>query len=308
MSKEIFIKRLSTIKLLFRIGLEQSRKADSVSIFSILTFHDAVEMFLKLASEERNVKSDKFNFMDYWDHMTDLTLKESMRNLNSRRVNLKHKGLVPGQVEVEASRVNTTDFFIQNTPLIFGVDFKDVSLIELVKFPKTREYLTNAQSSIDLNSFEKCVEESTKAFHELIHEYKETKKRMGGLSKTHFDFAQKIRYDNRNTWGQITDTDKRVEKLAETISKNFENIEKALSILALGIDYRKFAKFNDLTPHAYRMSDGNYRVEIYGQRNWTRENCEYLIDFILECSFKLQEVDFDHGSFDTTTFDISIVE
>lgn len=32
-------------------------------------------------------------FMDYWNKIPELTLKESMRILKERRVNIKHKGL-----------------------------------------------------------------------------------------------------------------------------------------------------------------------------------------------------------------------
>jgi hypothetical protein len=63
--KEILIKRLSIVKLLYKTGLEQSKQSESISFFSILTFHDSIEMFLKLASEHKGVKSDKFSFIEY---------------------------------------------------------------------------------------------------------------------------------------------------------------------------------------------------------------------------------------------------
>lgn len=107
------------------MGLEQSRQSESTSFFSILTFHDSVEMFLKLAAEHKNVRAEKLSFIEYWDKLPQLTLKESMQSLNARRVNLKHKGIIPAKIEVEASRVHTTDFFTQNSHQIFGVEFKD---------------------------------------------------------------------------------------------------------------------------------------------------------------------------------------
>lgn len=110
MNNEILLRRLSIIKLLFKSGLEQSKQSESISFFSILSFHDSIEMFLKLACEYLQIKSEKLLFIEYWDSLPHLTLKESMRNLNFRRVNLKHKGLVPAKIEVEASRINTIDF------------------------------------------------------------------------------------------------------------------------------------------------------------------------------------------------------
>ena len=90
LSKELIIKRLSLIKYLYKIGLDQSYQSETIGAFSVLSFHDSIEMFLKLYAEHRNEKSDKFDFMTYWETFPELTLKESMRNLNERRKNIKH--------------------------------------------------------------------------------------------------------------------------------------------------------------------------------------------------------------------------
>jgi hypothetical protein len=99
-NKEVIVKRLSIIKLLYRQGVQQSYLPETISFFSILSFHDSIEMFIKLAAEERDINSDKWNFLDYWDKVSELTMKEAARGLNLRRVNLKHKGLIPAKVEV----------------------------------------------------------------------------------------------------------------------------------------------------------------------------------------------------------------
>ena len=137
---EILYKRLAHIKQLFNIGIEQSNKPESIAVFSMLAFHDSIEMFLKLLAEHKGLNSANYSFMDYWTNIPNLTLKESMRNLNARRVNLKHRGLLPAKSEIEISRVNTIDFFQQNTFTQFNVEFDDISLIELVSYGKVREY------------------------------------------------------------------------------------------------------------------------------------------------------------------------
>ena len=39
--------------------------------------------------------------------------------------------------------------------------------------------------------------------------------------------------------------------------------------------------------------DGKHVAELWGQKKWTKENCQYCIDFVLDSSLKLQEFDFD---------------
>lgn len=50
-------KRLSFIKYLFNLGVEQSHKPEPLCWASVLTFHDSVELFLQLSAEY--VKSTK---------------------------------------------------------------------------------------------------------------------------------------------------------------------------------------------------------------------------------------------------------
>ena len=53
---EIIIRRLVTIKYLYLIGVEQSKQTGTVAGFSILAFHDCVEMLLVLIAEKKNKK------------------------------------------------------------------------------------------------------------------------------------------------------------------------------------------------------------------------------------------------------------
>jgi hypothetical protein len=306
MDKEQIIKRLSIVKFLYKIGMEQSRHSETTSFFSILSFHDSIDMYLNLAAEKIGIekkKNEKIYFMDYWDKIPTLTLKESMFKLNERRINLKHKGLIPGRIEIETARVNSTDFFEQNTPTLFGITFNEISLCELVKFEKTKGYVKSAQENLDRHQTEECIKQVTMAFHELLYEYKENKRGYGSGYKTQFNFGERIHF-SRTDYNNATE--RKLEDAISKINKNFEYFNNALEVISLGIDYKKYAKFQILTPVAHRMYEGEYHLEIYGTKNWSEENCQFLIDFVLECSFKLQEFDFDYDSLDLTKTEVII--
>jgi len=95
LNSEIIIRRLALIKYLYKVGVQQSVQVETVAGFSILSFHDCVEMFLLLVAEHNDIKNDNLNFMGYWDKFPNLTLKESMRAVKDRRVSAKHKGQFP---------------------------------------------------------------------------------------------------------------------------------------------------------------------------------------------------------------------
>lgn len=57
-----------------------------------------------------------------------------MKRLNKARVQLKHYGTSPSKLDIEAFRATVTNFFDENTPKIFGIDFSSVSLVDLVTY------------------------------------------------------------------------------------------------------------------------------------------------------------------------------
>lgn len=295
LNNEIIINRLALIKHLYNVGLEQSKQAELLSAFSILSFHDSIEMFLKLIAEHHNIRSDSFNFLDYWTHIPSLTLKESMRNVNARRVNIKHKGLLPSKSDIEISRVNTTDFFDQNVITQLGINFRSISLLTLIHYQNVRLHLEEAQQALNGNEFEKSIEKSAIAFDNLLYTYEGNK--TDHFKNSPFFFGESMAFQDSFFMGIGRDQyDQQVQRLAEFIDKVKDSIvgtQKAIKIISFGIDYKRYVKFKLLTPSITRTMDGNQVAEIWGKKKWTKENCQYCIDFVLDSSLKLQDFDFD---------------
>ncbi|MEX2485002.1 MAG: hypothetical protein WED10_10595 [Brumimicrobium sp.] len=294
LSKEILFKRLSHIKQLYQIGIRQTEQHENIAVFSILSFHDSIEMFLKLLTEHKGINATKFSFLEYWEKIPDLTLKESMRSLNARRVNMKHKGLLPAKSELEISKVNAIDFFNQNTIIQFGIDFKDVSLIELVGYEKVKNYLKKSQEALKNGKHEESIENVAYSFEELLHSY-EKNKTFWGISP--FSVGADMTFMSSFSMGASRfDNDSGIEKLGEFIDKvkdSIEDLQRAVKITSFGLDYKEYVKFNILTPVVTRFIGGKVNAQIMGKRKWTIENCQYCIDFVIKSALSLQEFDFD---------------
>lgn len=300
MNQTLLLKRLALIKQLYKIGLEQSYKNESIAVYSILAFHDSIEMFLKLVAENKGINSAGFNFLEYWNKIPDLTSIELMRNLNARRVNLKHKGLLPAKSEIEASRVNTLDFFEQNTSKQFGLEFSEISLIELVNYAEVKSLLNESQKALDNGVVEDCIEKVAYAFDELLHVYENNK---SVWSDSPFFFGKNIKSNF-----VIRVDDKKLGDFIDNVKESIEELRKAVKITCLGIDYKEYLKFKILTPIVTRFIGGNKLAEVMGKKKWTKENCQFCIDFVVACSLKLQEYDFDVESLEETQFEVKISE
>ncbi|MEJ7827702.1 MAG: hypothetical protein WKF91_05895 [Segetibacter sp.] len=291
LNPNLIYKRLALIKQLFKIGLEQSIQAESIAAFSILTFQDSVEMFLKLLCEKLNLNSDKFNFYDYWDKIPTLTLRESMKNLNHRRVNLKHKGLLPSKADIEISRVNAIDFFNQNTLPQFKVNFNEIYLSSLVIYPQVSTYLLKAENDLANNGFEECILNLSYAFEELLFVYEKSK--TDDYINSPFSFGKKDSFWSCAS-NDIKKIDQSLGKIIDSMQKNIDELQDSLKLIALGIDFKKYAKFKLLVPRSLRKTDGNYHiVNAFQPKKLDKQNTQFCLDFVLESALKLQDFDFD---------------
>lgn len=289
MNKEVIIKRLAIAKYLYKQGYAQSQQAESIAFTCILHFHDAVEIFLKLAAENANIKSDQFRFLQYWDEIPTLTFKESMRHLNERRVNLKHKGILPAKQDLEISRVNVGDFFEQNCKTQFGIDFADISLFNLISYLPVRNFLELAQNHLDKHELPDAIENASYAFHDLLDIYEQTKISIYHTSP--FLFGERTTFWS-NSLDALRELDRGLADNLNKLSSSVNAMQESIKIMSLGIDYRKFSMFKLLTPTVTKVGE-KYYAELFDDKKWTKENCQFCIDFVMESSLKLQDFDFD---------------
>jgi len=293
---DVLIRRLAIVKYLFNLGVQQSYQVETVAGFSILAFHDSIEMFLQLVAENKGDKGSDV-FMSYWDKYPELTLKESIRNLKDRRVNIKHKGLLPAKNDIEVSRITALEFFNQNTPLQFNLSFENISLTSLVSYTNVRDYLQEAEKSLSVSNYYECLINTKKAFLELLTTYENTK------YSGHINIGNKV----GDEYKKLVSDDKygaqwfrNITATTNHLRDSLNNLQDSLKITALGIDYRKYSLFNLITPYTeyYVTSKGmeyhSISKERYEERfNIRQQDCQFCIDFVVDSALKLQEFDFD---------------
>jgi len=218
-----------------------------------------------------------------------LTLKESMRNLNKRRVNIKHYGLLPSKIDVETSRGNVSDFFDQNTASCFDIEFENISLIYLIDSEEIRSCLVKAQNALAKEDYKESIENSSIAFHKMILIYENSKTYFTNSSP--FSFRRKrLKLDIQ----QLELGDRRkVDEVMSYISERFDFIEEIVKVLSVGIDYRKYLKFKIIAPKVLHYGKNEYECQIFEEDSWTKEQCEYCFDFVIETALTLQAFDFD---------------
>lgn len=293
---ELTTKRLAVIKQLYLHGVEQSYEVEPMNGFSILSFHDSVEMFMKLCAEVKGVKIDRsVNFGDYFPKLPDLQCNATMAILNNKRVNLKHYGELPSKLDIEISRANVTDFFERNTPIFFDTQFDNISLISLVKYESVREYLEKSLSDIALNNYKDSITNSQIAFKELLTKHKDENSIR--FNSSPFRMTQDFSFLNSFFMG-IRKDNRKMSEFVDNVGKSFEEIENTVSIIGFGIDYKKYCKFKLLEPFMHlSINDGKRDYVTYDglpdNRICDKKNASFCFNFVIDSALKLQAFNID---------------
>jgi hypothetical protein len=293
------VTRLAFIRYLYQTGLTQSRAPSPLSCASLLTMHDAVELFLQLASEHLNVGTSNQAFMDYWDVLNAkltpkvLEQKESMRRLNKARVALKHHGTFPSDLDIEAFHLSTTSFFRDNTLLVFGIALDNISLIEFVNPNSSRQRLKDAQDQIQNGDTLAALDNVAVAFSEMIADYEDRKRSQYHTSP--FFFGQRMTFFNSFFMGlSRSPSDRKLAEFVDTVKESIESMQNAIKMLALGVDYRKYSRFKMLTPHLTRVVSGDWAIQrrLADEHKPPQEDANFCIDFVIESAIALAEFDY----------------
>lgn len=289
------IRRLAFIKHLLGMAVSQSRAPEPLSSASLLTFHDAVELFLQLASEHLNAGGERLNFMEYWGAIKqsgkELSQQESMRRLNKARVALKHHGNLPSRLDIEAFRASATSFFEENTPNIFGITLSEVSLVEFVQPEKAREMLKEAQTALERNEVGLAIEQIAISFVIMVDDYEARKRNSFGRSP--FFFGKDLAFHDSFFMG-LKGNGREFDKLGEFVDRvkdSIEAIQEAVKMMALGIDYRRYSRFKLLTPPVTKWPTIGVKRE-RSTAQVTREDADFCFDFVIEMALTLLEFDY----------------
>jgi hypothetical protein len=71
MPSDVVIQRLSFIRYLFTLAVEQSNQPEPLASACMLTFHDSVELNLQLICDKYNIKKNDIPFMQYWEEIKE---------------------------------------------------------------------------------------------------------------------------------------------------------------------------------------------------------------------------------------------
>ena len=290
------VRRLAFIRFLYGQGLDQARRPQPLAATALLSFHDAVEMFLLLAAEHLNVSLDKNTTFDgYWTQIAaqagvQLPSRNAMRRMNNSRVNFKHHGSIPSATDLDQFRADVTTFFTDATKAVFAADFTSLDMTDLVAQQAALTKIRDADINASQGTYVEAVALLWEALDELLYDYADLKRT--SYETTAFSFGPENRFGTYAV-DHITKIDPSFDNHIRAMTEAIREMRGALRILAVGLDYRRYARFDMLRPRIDRFIDGHREVHPVPGIQLGEEEYEFCKLFVIEAAIQLTEMDFD---------------
>ena len=182
------VKGLAFVRFLYNQGLEQAQRPQPLATSALLSFHDAVEMFLGLAADHLGVSlAQNITFEGYFDQIKqgggiDLPGRRPMRRMNRSRVSLKHHAIFPSPTDLDQFRADVITFLTDATQMVFSADFLGLDMIGLVTQQNAITRLRSAETSAGQGDHTEALALLSEAFEELLEDYANRKKDTTPLS------------------------------------------------------------------------------------------------------------------------------
>lgn len=286
------VKGLAFVRFMYSKGLEEAGRPQPLATAALLSFHDAVEMFLGLAADYLGVNlTANVTFDGYFHEIerganVELPGRHPMRRMNRSRVNLKHHGLFPSPTDLEQFKGDVTTFLTDATKLVFKVDFLSLDMIGLVTQPTALRLLREAETQAGDGDHHHALALLSEAFEYLLWDYAD-RKRAADDRSPYTLWPEGIRV----MLGQNHDSE--LATRLDAVEVGLDRFQRAFRVLAMGVDYQRFARFDLLVPWVLNFGDGHREVRPVPGLNVGDDEYQFCKQFVIETALHLTELDFD---------------
>jgi hypothetical protein len=283
--------RLSLVGYLLRDAQEKATRPPPLCSLSLLSMHDAIEMFLDVAAEAVSAPiSKRRDFKEYWqvfsnlDPPISLPMQRSMEKLNMARVGLKHHGHRTTADQINNHLIAAKSFLDEATNLCFGVSLSEISLVELIKSDKVRALLSASTTAMQNSNYAEALENAALAFAiGSARVYRRLHLSFMGFGSSLTSLAYGMDAELAGAIEHAT------VPIKEAINRLAEDYGRAISLVSLGVDLRDYELFQSLTPVVHLFPGGSHHAAQWMHESTQEEvKAQWCVDFVIDFMLRLE--------------------
>lgn len=301
------LKRLALMRLMHGQAMELARQPEPLSASAVLTFHDVAEHFLILAAEHMAAGpvSREKDLTQYWSLLrsrrgfrgVELSHQHGITRLISVRNDFKHAGRLPTADDIADARSAVTGLLEENVPKIFDLELAAIDMTYVVPQQAAQDRLRAAAAAEASGDRVEAMAQLAEAFEELFRLY-------GGAHGTYgfgntvqkqtgfpigFEVAM-MNLASGNFRNGLIDTGRKADGRLTELTNAVAAIQAGMRVLALGIDYSRYDRFERLTPQVWGQGEHRH-VRRDADYSPTGEEYEYCVQFVVTVSLRIAEVE-----------------
>jgi hypothetical protein len=179
---------------------------------------------------------------------------------------------------------------------MFAVTLAEVSLIEFVNPESSRQRLKEAEDQIRSGDTLGALDNIALAFTEMISDYEDRKRTQ--FDDSPFYFGRSMTFLTSFQLGLNRSSSLHLERklvdFVDEVTASIEAMQEAMKMLALGIEYRRYSKFKQLTPDLSGVMGGDTICQRRFEESEkpSQEDARFCIDFVIESALALAEFDY----------------
>jgi hypothetical protein len=292
------LERLAMCKYMVGVASEQLQQPDPQASIALLTYHDGVELFLVTAADYLGIATDRdTTFLKYWKALRpgdrDLPFYGAMKRLNDGRVALKHHGHIPRRADLAEFAVVVPEFYAEAVSAVFvGLNWADVSMADYVTVPAVRDALKRAERSLSEGKVADGLSACAEAFDDLLVAVGESARSEYGY-RSPFDLGEDMSWKTASSVGlqRVIGPTAKLADFVDATSKSIQAIQRGLKIVLLGLDYKRYARFMQLTPIIVKYFGGHRELHPRHEKGpQAADDLQFCIEFVLDAALALRAV------------------
>lgn len=281
-------KKLILVKQLYQnaVVLSGSQHSTINRILSIIGFDLSIETSLRAAVgslDSSRTPADGFQgLIQQVDNlctqagMNPIPDRANIQHIHSIRNDAQHKAKYPNESDINDCRTYTRDFLHKIFFEIWGVDFENISLVDIVQHDRVKRFLAEAETALEQKDYQLAVQHSAAG---LTYALNRVQRAVVGYMPSFTNRFMMI-----DSFGREAS-----ESNGRDVYQAFKRIQDTVMYLSMGMNYSEYMKYKQISGFVIFTISGEPNFQGM-KENIEPDEAEFVVAYCTESIEKIESL------------------